>query len=147
VAGDHVAVDALAFLGEPLDEGGGVAHLAARLGERLALLAGHQHGEVFLVGEDELEPAPQDLRARAGGQRAPRRPRRVGGLDGAPGLGRAHARDGAEHLAVGRVADAHGGAVVGVDPLPVDVAAGAEEVGIFQVQAHGRVPSGGRGKA
>jgi 2-keto-4-pentenoate hydratase/2-oxohepta-3-ene-1,7-dioic acid hydratase in catechol pathway len=39
--GNHVAVDALGFLGEPLDERGAVGDLAARFGERLALLGGH----------------------------------------------------------------------------------------------------------
>ena len=49
VAGDHVAVEALAFLGEPLDERGGIGDLALRFGERLALLGGHEGGEVLLV--------------------------------------------------------------------------------------------------
>ena len=44
---DDVAIDALGFLAEPLDEGGAVDHLAPALGQGLALLGGHQHREVF----------------------------------------------------------------------------------------------------
>ena len=46
VAGDDVAVDALAFLGEPLDERGRVGDLALRFRQRLALLGGHDDREV-----------------------------------------------------------------------------------------------------
>ena len=40
--GNHLPVGPLPFLGEPFDERGGVKHLAARLGQRLA--GHHQHG-------------------------------------------------------------------------------------------------------
>ena len=43
---DGLAVDALAFLGEPLDEAGAVGDLALGLGERLALLGGHDARQV-----------------------------------------------------------------------------------------------------
>ena len=55
----------MAFFGEPLDERRAVGDLGPRLGERLALLERHQHGEVFLVGHDQLEPA------RGGSPRVP----------------------------------------------------------------------------
>src|SRR3546814_5065752 len=41
----HVAVDALGFLGKPFDEVGRVGNLAARLRQRLALLARQQRSE------------------------------------------------------------------------------------------------------
>src|SRR3546814_4995436 len=41
-----VAIDALAFLGEPLDERGGVGDLASRFGQGLALLGGHDARQV-----------------------------------------------------------------------------------------------------
>ena len=57
-----LAIDALGLLAEELDEAGGVVDLAARLGERLALFAGHDERDVVAVGDDEVEPAAQDLR-------------------------------------------------------------------------------------
>ena len=50
MAGDHVAIDPLGFLGEPFDEGGGVGDLALGFGQGLALLGGKDHGEIVLVG-------------------------------------------------------------------------------------------------
>src|SRR3546814_16626056 len=49
----HVAVDALGFLGKPFDEVGRVGNLAARLRQRLALFAGQQFGERVLVRSEE----------------------------------------------------------------------------------------------
>ena len=79
--GNRVAVDALGFFAEPLEERRGVGDLAARLGERLALLGRHQPREVVLVRHHQVEPAAQDrgallrgLRAATPGTRA--RPRR-----------------------------------------------------------------------
>ena len=59
---DRVAIDALALLAEPLDEGGGIGDLAAQLGQGLALLGGHQGGEILLVRHHQIEPFAQDLR-------------------------------------------------------------------------------------
>ena len=106
MTGDDVAVQALAFFGEPLDERGRVGDLAARLRQRFALLGGHDDGQVFLVRHHEVEPACASVgRARAAvffAQAAMRGMRRI---DGAARLGRAHVRHRAEQLAVGRVAD------------------------------------------
>ena len=44
-----LAVDALGLLGEEFDEAGGVVDLAPRLGQRLALLAGHDEGDVVAI--------------------------------------------------------------------------------------------------
>ena len=49
MAGDHLAVNPLGLLREPFDERGGIGDLAARFGERLALLQGHQQSQVFLI--------------------------------------------------------------------------------------------------
>ena len=59
----HVAVDAPCLLGEPLDETRRVFDLAARLGQRLALLGHHDGGEIVAVLQDQVEPAAQQLRA------------------------------------------------------------------------------------
>mgnify|MGYP003694098813 CR=1 FL=1 len=88
VAGNDVAVEALAFLGEPLDERSRVGDLALRFRQRLALLGGHDDGEIVDVREHEVEPAPHDLRAFAGGLLRPGGHGGVRGLDGAARLAR-----------------------------------------------------------
>ena len=119
---NRVAVRALAFLGEPLDERRAIGDLAARLGERLALLGGHDLRQVFLVRHHQVEPLAQDHGALLRGLRAPRRPRTLGGLDGALRLGAAHARHGAEHRAGRRVVHGDGVSLAGIGPAAVDVA-------------------------
>ncbi len=59
---DHVAIDPLGLLGEPLDEAGAVGHLAAALGQGLALFGGHQPGQVLLIGHDQIEPGSHQRR-------------------------------------------------------------------------------------
>ena len=71
LAGHGLAVDALGFFGIPLDEGGRVLDLAARLADRLAHLVGHQPGQAGLVLQDGVVPRAQDLRALVGGAIAP----------------------------------------------------------------------------
>ncbi|MCY1362541.1 hypothetical protein D9M69_492650 [compost metagenome] len=133
MAGNGVAIDALAFLGEPLDEGGGIDDLALGLGQRLALLGGHQAGQVVLVLDHQLEPAAQAVGALLGGQRAPGRQRLVGSLDGAAGLGSAHLRHSADDLAGSRVVHLDGLAAVGIDPGAVDVGLLTEQRGVFEL--------------
>jgi hypothetical protein len=84
--GNGVAVDPLRLLGEPFDERGAVGDLAARLGERLALLGGEDLREILLVRHHQLEPLAQDRGALLACLRAPRRPGAVRGVDGAPRL-------------------------------------------------------------
>jgi hypothetical protein len=64
-------LDALALLAEPLVEGGGIGDLAARLGHRLALLGGHQGGEILLVRHHQIVEFAQHLRPLLGGLAAP----------------------------------------------------------------------------
>ena len=49
VLGNGLAVDSLALFGKPLDEACGIGDLATRLGQRLALLEGHELRQVLLV--------------------------------------------------------------------------------------------------
>ena len=134
---DGVAVDALGLLAEPLEEGGRVADLGIRLGQRLALLARQDHGQVAAVAEHQVREAAQDGRALARGARAPGGQRGGGGLDRAPRLGGAHARHLGQQLAARRVVHGEGGAGVGGRPGPVDVAAVAQQPGV--VDQHGRI--------
>jgi hypothetical protein len=120
VGRDHVAVDALAFLGEPLDEAGAVGDLAARLGERLALLGGHQLRQVLLRRHHQLEPLAQDGRALLGRLRAPGRHGPRGGVDGALRVGGAAIGHLDQQPAVGGIADVEL-AVRAIAPGAVDV--------------------------
>jgi hypothetical protein len=69
--GNHLAVGARGFLGEPLDVAGRIGHFAAALGQRLALFARDQAAQVFLVREHQVVPALEDLRALLGRHGAP----------------------------------------------------------------------------
>jgi len=122
MAGDHVAVDALGFLGEPLDEARAIGDLALGLGQGLALLGGHDGGQVLLILHHQVEPLAQDGGALLGGHGAPGRPGGVRRLDGATGLVGAHVGNGAEHLARRGVRHLDRLAGIGVGPFPVDVA-------------------------
>ena len=114
--------------------GGGVVDLAARLGERLALLAGHDEGDVVAIGDDEVEPAAQDLRAllrqrlRPGAEGALRR------LDRADRLGFAEARDLGEDYAGRRIGDRTSPLA---DPFAVDEALAFQERGIGEFHREG----------
>ena len=81
VRGDALDVRAAGLLGVELDEARGIVDLAARLGERLALLAGHDAGEVLAGCDDQVVPAAEDgaallrQQARPGGEGGLRRRR------------------------------------------------------------------------
>ena len=124
---DGVAVDALGLLGEPLDERRAVDHLAARLGQRLALLAGHQPGELLLVRDLQIEPAPQDRGTLLGGLGTPCRPRRLGCRHRTLGLGRAQVGHLGQGRTVRRIGDREAGAVVGTHPGTVDEGVAAQQ--------------------
>ena len=112
-----LAVDALGLLGEELDERGGVVDLAARFGERLALLAGHDQRDVVAIGDDELEPAPEDRAALLGGAPGPGRKGARRRFDRVDGLRFAEARDFGDQRAGGGIVD---GVDAFADPFAVD---------------------------
>ena len=62
----------LRLLAEEFDEAGGVVDFAPRLGEGLALLARHDERDILAIGDDEVEPAPQDFRPLFGQRFRPR---------------------------------------------------------------------------
>ena len=99
VAGNGVAVDALGFFAEPLEERRGVDHLALRLGERLALLGRHQPRQVLLVLRASARTSVRTARgALLRGLLAPGGQRAIRGLDRRPRLGGAELRHGADRL-------------------------------------------------
>src|SRR6266705_2481992 len=134
VSGNGVAVDALPFLREPLDEGGAVGDLGARLRERLALLGGEDLRQVFLVRHHQVEPFAKDHGALFRGLRAPGGKRGVRRLDRAACLRRAHVGHGPEDLAGGGVVDGNRLAAVGVGPFAVDVALLAKERRVLEIE-------------
>ncbi|MNN34226.1 hypothetical protein D3C81_1480220 [compost metagenome] len=133
MARNHVTVDALGFFGEPFDEGSGVDDFALGFGQRLALLGGHQAGQVILVLDHQLEPAAQLVGALLGGQRTPGRQGLFGSLDGTTGFCCAHLRHAADDLAGRRVVHLDGLAAVGIHPGAVDIGLLTEQLGIFEL--------------
>ena len=96
-------MNAHGFLGEPAEELGAVLDLTHALGEDLAHLQCHQHGEVVGTVDDHVEDRPQDLATLAGRGGRPLVLDRAGGVQGvhrisAGGVGYRH-----QHLVGGRV--------------------------------------------
>ena len=104
--GNGLAIDALGLLGEELDEGRAIGDLAAGFGQGLALLGGHDLGQVLLVVDHQVEPFAQDRGALLGGLGGPARAGLFGGVDGLAGLvpRRASGHHG-DRRAVGRIGD------------------------------------------
>jgi hypothetical protein len=129
-ARDRLAVGAARFFGKPLDEGGAVDDFAARLGERLALLGGHDARQVVGMLQHQVEPAQQHRVALLRALRAPRGRSALRSRDRGRGV------DGAEvgrlrQLAPGRrVADRE--ARRAADPFAVDQAVGLQQRGVGQ---------------
>ena len=123
------------LLGVPAEELRGVHHLAARVGQRLAVLGADQHGEVVGPLDHQLVRPRQDLRPL---------PRRGGGPLGGGLCGRVHAGErvvhgpaghGGEHLAGGRVEHLEGGAVGGGAVLAAD-----DQLGRYAADDLGHLP-------
>src|SRR4029077_6382268 len=81
-----VAVNALGFFAEPFEKGRGIGDFAFRFREWLALLDGHEAGEIFLVGHHKVEPAAKNGGAFLGGFLAPSGESAVSGFDSLPGF-------------------------------------------------------------
>ena len=126
---ENLAADALGLLGEPLDEGAGIRHLAPGLRQWLALLEHDQPSEVLGVGGDELGPGPEDRRAVLAGPTAPGGERAVRGLDGVPHLSATHRWHGGDDLPRCGIVDIDRARLADVDPEAVDVRGGADSVG------------------
>ena len=125
-----MAVRALAFLGEPVDEPGRVGDFPLGFGQWLPVLEGHDQGKVVAVLQDQVVPAPDDLAAFLGGAGPPVGPRRLGCLDGAGGLRSAHLRHGSDRATVCRIVDRDRFSRVGVLPFTANAALLKEKRGI-----------------
>ena len=122
--GQHLAVNAFGFLGVEFNERGRVVDLAARFGERLALLAGHDHRDRLAFGDDEIEPPTQDRGALLGGLARPGAERALGRLDGPRRLRGAEAGDARQQGARRRIVN---GIDAVADPHAVDQALAFQE--------------------
>jgi hypothetical protein len=134
VGRDDIAIDAAGLLGEELDEGGGIGDLALGLGQRLALLGGHDQAEIVRVGDHQVEPLAQDVRALLGGLLGPQPERPVGMLDGFCSFLCAEARHMTDGLAGGRIDDRIDRRA---DPFAVHEALRLQERRVFQRQRRG----------
>ena len=133
--GNGFAIDALGFLGEEFDEGGAIGDFAARFGQGLALLGGHDLGQVFLVLHHQVEPFAQDGGAFLGGLLGPVLLGAFGGLDGlrvsaAPSFGTVPMTLSLTGLVTSMVLDA-------AHPFAVDVAFVLEQRLVLQYVAQG----------
>ena len=110
---------------------GEVGDLAARLGDRLALLGGQQRGELLGVLLDQRGRRAQDVRALLDVGGGPRRERALGGRHRQLDVGDLAAGDAAHDLLGRRVDDLDLLARRGLAPLPADQHGGF----------HGQLPS------
>jgi hypothetical protein len=122
--GHDAAVDAAAFVGEPLDDVGGGHGLALGFGQRLALLLRQQLGDRLGALAHQAGGLAHDLAARVGGHVAPGLEALLRGFQGLVEVGLAGVRHLADLLAGGRVDDVQRLAAGGVDPFVVDQQAG-----------------------
>ena len=82
MARDHVAIRTLGFFSKPFQKACGIHHFAHGLGQRLALFAAEQSGQVLLVAQHQFTPALEALAALFGGQLAPGRQGAIGRING-----------------------------------------------------------------
>ena len=124
---DGHAVDPAGLLGEPVDEADAVLDLADGLGDRLALLAAQQLGELVDALLEDPGGAAHDRCALDGRRRAPARPGPRPRRRSSPGRRpRWRRRPWRRRSPWTGSSDVEGGAVGGVPPLAVDEELGRE---------------------
>ncbi|MNC07615.1 hypothetical protein D3C75_551680 [compost metagenome] len=125
--GNGAAIGALALFREPLDEAGAVGHLALGLGERLALLAGHDAGQFILIGHDEFEPGVKPAATLLGGEGGPGGLGIVSRRDGEPGVRLIHVGYLGDELAGRRVQDLETLSAMGLAPAAIYIGKGLDQ--------------------
>jgi hypothetical protein len=118
------AVDALAFVGEPLDDAGTGQHLDPCFGQRLALLLHQQAGDAVGALAQQAGGLAHQGGAFGGRHLAPGLEAALGGGQGAVQVGDGGMGHLADRLAGGGVQHVQRLAAGGVDPLVVDQQAG-----------------------
>src|SRR5690606_24937102 len=109
---------------------------ATRFCQRLALLKRHEQGEIFGIGDDEIEPAAQDIGAVFGAAGSPCLESLVRGGNGGCGFLGPEVADLGDDLPIGGVVYPEGAAVGGAKPLAIDIRAGLEQGWIVELQWH-----------
>jgi hypothetical protein len=115
-----LALGAARFFGEPADILRADGDLAHGFGQRLAHLDGQQFGQVLLVVHQGIVQLPQQADTAHQVHRGKAGEGGLGGGNGAFGFRVARVRDGADHLARGRVCDVDRLATVGCNPVSGD---------------------------
>ncbi len=110
----------LGLFGEPGDERRGVRHFAARFGQRLALLGGHQLRQIFLCGQHLVGPGQQQRGTLLGGQLFPLVLRPLRRRDRLLGFLFADQRNAGQFGAGGRIDHRFALAAQGIAPFAVD---------------------------
>ena len=119
--GDDFAVGTFGFFGKPLDVGRCISNFTFRLGQRLALLGGHQGGQIVLVFHHQIEPATQDTAAFGGGRLPPAFQCLLGSMDGPFGFGSTAARHRGDRGTRGGIDHGENFAAIGSDPGTIDI--------------------------
>ena len=131
MAGDHLAVDALGFFAEELDERRAIGDLALGLGQRFALLGGQDGAQIVLVLHHQVEPFAHHGGAFLAGPAGPVLLRLFRLCNSTRDLCTAEVSNLCDDIAprgIGHVK----GAVFTVDPLATDIGAGFKQAGVFQ---------------
>ena len=126
------AVDALGFLGEPLDERGTIEDFSLGFGKRLALFGGQDCRQIVGMFDHQIEPFSQDVGALFGGARSPVFLRAVGLVDSGGGLGAVDVCNLANHITTRRVRHFEFAPAGAFGPLAGQIGAGGQKVGIVQ---------------
>ncbi len=116
-----VAVDALGFLAEPLEERGRVERPRPRLGERLSLLHGHQRARSSWCSTTRSNHCCSTAARPSRSSCATPDSAASAAVDGRTRFGRAELRHGADHFARGRVVHRQSPPDAGLRPGAVDV--------------------------
>ena len=130
-----IATDPPRFLGEPVDKGGAIGDLAARLGDRLAHLGGQDDGQILGIGEDQLVPFAHHHGTVLGGASGPGSLRRHRGIDRRRDRFSAQIGHLGDGLAGRRVGDGETPVLRCLYPDAIDIGVGAKQGWI--VQLHG----------
>ena len=130
---DGAAENPPSFLRESAEDPGRDLHLVPGLADRLAVLPGQEHGELFLPVLHGVRGARQDGRALVRGHRAHAPASRHGSPQSEVHVSRGCNGDSVDDVAVPRVANNLGLTVAGIHPLAVDEH--------FHVRSPGKFPA------
>ena len=118
---NHVAIRPPALLSEPFQEAGCIGNFTSRLGQWLALFQRHQRGQILLMFQQQVKPAPQNHRPRLRRLRSPTGQHRIRRDNRPAGFPCAQFRNLTEPLPCRWIDNLHNIALISVDPGTIDI--------------------------